>query len=306
MSQNSLAVLAAAAVISAAAGAGAALFVGRKAEPQAAPASSANVVERAAFEALVARNAALEKDLAALRTRVEMAPSETRTSVSDDAVAAAVERWMRANAEQLASAAPAAVTEDAGAAARERERSIADALAKLEDPALSDAARQRLWKELFQAGLGDQVLAELEARAERDPNDPNARCDLAQAYLQKLFNVPMGPEQGLWGTKADKAFDAALALDENHWEARFGKAVALSNWPAFLGKQPEAIKHFEVLIQQQSRQAFQLHFVNTHLILGNMYMQAGQKDKALATWQTGAAQFPSNESLRKQIELAGG
>jgi tetratricopeptide (TPR) repeat protein len=306
MSQNSLAVLAAAAVISAAAGAGAALFVGRKAEPQAAPASSANVVERAAFEALVARNAALEKDLAALRTRVEMAPSETRTSVSDDAVAAAVERWMRANAEQLASAAPAAVTEDAGAAARERERSIADALAKLEDPALSDAARQRLWKELFQAGLGDQVLAELEARAERDPNDPNARCDLAQAYLQKLFNVPMGPEQGLWGTKADKAFDAALALDENHWEARFGKAVALSNWPAFLGKQPEAIKHFEVLIQQQARQASQPHFVNTHLILGNMYMQVGQKDKALATWQTGAAQFPSNESLRKQIELAGG
>lgn len=306
MSQNSVAVLAVAAVISAAAGAGAALFVGRRAEPQAAPATSANAVERAAFETLVAKHAALEKELAALRTRVEMAPSDTRTAVSDDAVAAAVERWMRANAEQLASAAPAAAIEDTAAAARERERSIADALAKLEDPALSDAARQRLWKELFQAGLGDQVLAELEARAERDPNNPDARCDLAQAYLQKLFNVPMGPEQGLWGTKADKAFDAALALDDNHWEARFGKAVALSNWPAFLGKQPEAIKHFEILVQQQARQASQPHFVNTHLILGNMYMQAGQKDKALATWQAGAAQFPSNESLRKQIELAGG
>jgi len=306
MSQNSLAVLAAAAVISAAAGAGAALFVGRRAEPQAAPATSASSVERAAFEALAAKHAALENDLAALRTRVEMTPSETRASVSDDAVAGAVERWMRTHAEQLASAVPAAATEDAGAAARARERSISDALAKLDDPALSDTARQRLWKELFEAGLGDQVLAELEALAERDPNNPNARCDLAQAYLQKLFNVPMGPEQGLWGTKADKAFDAALALDENHWEARFGKAVALSNWPAFLGKQPEAIKHFEVLIQQQSRQASQPHFVNTHLILGNMYMQAGQKDKALATWQQGAAQFPSNESLRKQIELAGG
>lgn len=306
MSQNSLGILAVAAVLSAAAGAGAALFVATgqpttEAADQGQPASTQ-------FDALLARQSELERSIEGLRTRLEMAPAAaSRSEISSDQIAAAVERWMRENGPSAGSLAAAPNAEsDPGAAARARERRISDAIARLTDPDLRDTERARLWKELFDAGLGDQVLAEFEARAERDPNNPDARVDLANAYLQKLFTVPMGPETGMWGTKADKTFDAALAIDANHWEARFGKAVALSNWPSFLGKQPEAIKHFEVLIEQQSRSAKQPHYVHTHLILGNMYLQSGQKDKAIATWQQGAAQFPDDEALRKQLELSAG
>lgn len=307
MSNTSLGLVALASLASAAIGAGAALFVGSRPAPEAVSAGEARP-QAAALDAVLARQGELERALEALRTRLEMTPAtQERVELSSDQIASAVERWMRENGAQASLAsAPTEPVSDASSAARERERRIADAIAKLRGDDLSDSERSRLWKELFEAGLGDQVLAEFEARAEREPNNPDARVDLANAYLQKLFNSPMGPESGVWGSKADKAFDAAIALDANHWDARFGKAVALSNWPAFLGKQPEAIKHFEVLLQQQAQRPLEPRFVNTHLILGNMYMQLGQKDKALATWQAGATQFPDNEALRKQLELSAG
>jgi tetratricopeptide (TPR) repeat protein len=308
MSPNPATLVAVAAVLSAAVGASVALFVGERGQPQAGETAQAPNLDRAALDTLVQRQAELERTLETLRTRLEMAPgAESRSAVSGDEIAAAVERWMSANPTLASAGAAAPANEpDTAAAARNRERTLADALARLTDPNTKDSERQRLWKELFEAGLGDQVLAEFESRAEREPNNADARVDLANAYLQKLFTVTSGPEMGLWGAKADKAYDAALAIDTNHWEARFGKAVSLSNWPPFLGKQPEAIKNFELLIEQQSQAPKQPQFAQTHLILGNMYLQMGQKDKALATWQQGASLFPDNEALRKQLELSGG
>jgi len=306
MSQRTLPILVAASLLSVAAGAVAGMFAADRAAPETGVAASQSNDDRAAIEALVQRQAELERGIADLRTRLEMAPAaDSRSAVSGDDVAAAVDAWMREHRSSGDAPALAATSQpDAAAAARNRERALSDAIAQLKDPNLKDADRLRIWKEMFDAGLGDQLVAEFEARAERNPNDPDARVDLAEAYLQKLFTVSNGPEMGMWGAKADKAFDAALALDENHWSARFGKAVALSNWPAFLGKQPEAIKHFEQLIAQQSRAPKQTKFAQTHLILGNMYLQSGQKAKAVATWQDGLAQYPDNEALRKQLELS--
>jgi hypothetical protein len=41
-------------------------------------------------------------------------------------------------------------------------------------------------------------------------------------------------------------------------------------------------------------------------LLGNLYQQLGQADKALAAWQLGASLFPSHEGLHKQLQLAQG
>jgi len=67
------------------------------------------------------------------------------------------------------------------------------------------------------------------------------------------------------------------------------------------GKQAEAIHQFEVLVDQQAGQPAKGDFVQTHLVLGNLYLQQGQKDKALAVWQNGLAQFPGNAALMQQI-----
>lgn len=178
------------------------------------------------------------------------------------------------------------------------------AFAELNDPALSWEAKRKKWSDLAKAGKLDEVLALYEKLAADNPNDTKAQTALGNAYLNKLFNSPQGPEAGIWGTKADKAFDHALALDDHNWEARYVKAVSLSNWPAFLGKQPEAIQNLEVLVQQQSQGEVKPYYAQTYLILGNLYKQSGKSDQALAMWQQGQALFPDNEDLLKQIQLA--
>jgi tetratricopeptide (TPR) repeat protein len=269
-------------------------------------ASAAEPGEAARYAELDARIGELQRSIEELREAALSARSAASGSaVEGPAIEAAVARWM---AEHGAGAAVAESSEPTpAAAARAQDQRIADAIEKLLDPTLSSREQSALWTEYAKAGLVDALVAEFEKRAELDPTDPDRKVELGNAYLQKLFTGGIvGPEAGVWATKADKAFDAALAIDETHWEARFTKAIALSNWPPFLGRQPEAIRQFEMLIEQQSQMPKQPLFPETHLILGNMYLQIGEKEKAIAAWQAGAALYPEYEEFAKKLQMSGG
>jgi tetratricopeptide (TPR) repeat protein len=228
-------------------------------------------------------------------------PQVSRVETADPAeIEAAVAAWMAKHGQALSDA-KGAEKKDPQAAARAKEQAIADAFAALTDPATSDAEREKLWKELAKAGLIDALVAEFEKRAELDPDDADKQVDLGSAYLQKLFTVG-DMEKGLWATRADKAFDSALVVDDHHWEARFSKAVSLSFWPPLFGKQKESIKNFEVLVAQQSALPSDARYAQTHLWLGNLYQQTGQHEQAVAAWRAGLELFPDNEALKKQLE----
>ena len=182
----------------------------------------------------------------------------------------------------------------------------AAALQALTAPGLAWEDAQKIWRDAADAGMLDEMLAFMEQRATDDPRNPQAQVDLAQAYLQQVFHTEEGPKKGIWATKADKAFDAALAIDEHHWQARFSKAVSLSFWPPIFGKQAEAIRHFEMLVEQQAQQPSRPEFSQTWLYLGNMYQQSGNAEKALSAWQQGLALFPGNAALQQQIANAQG
>jgi len=126
-----------------------------------------------------------------------------------------------------------------------------------------------MFEELRDSGRIDEFLAWMEGMAEKDPQDPQLQVALGVAYLQKLFDAGATPEAGQLATQADRAFDRALELDPQNWDARFTKAVALSNWPAFLGKQPEAISQFETLIAQQELAQPNPSHAQTYLYLGD-------------------------------------
>ena len=167
--------------------------------------------------------------------------------------------------------------------------------------------RQALWSALGEKGLSDELVAMFEDRVEREPNDPDLRVELGSAYLQKVFEVGgSSPTAGMWAMKADAAFDAALALDENHWEARFSKAISYSFWPPALGMQNKAIAQFETLLQQQQSQPPSPQFAQTYYFLGNMYQQTGNPGKALQVWQQGLALYPGNDQLMAQLAAAQG
>jgi tetratricopeptide (TPR) repeat protein len=273
-------------------GAGIALSLG----PRSAPVAQTRAVEPGASELSreVARLAASQAELAAALEELRQAPREPARLPSED-VGAAVERYLAARETAPGAEAAPAVDDDA--------QRVEEALARLLGGELDDDEVQVLWAELGKAGLSDELVAAFEARAQRDPNDPDVRVELGQAYLQKIFEVGNGPMAGVWAMKADAAFDAALALDERHWDARFTKAVSLSFWPPALGKQNAAIEQFELLLAQQQDEPKSPHFAQTYLFLGNMYQQTGQPEKALATWQAGLGQYPDNGELASQVQL---
>ena len=104
---------------------------------------------------------------------------------------------------------------------------------------------------------------------------------------------------------ADKAFDTALDLDPEHWDARFTKAVSLSFWPPITGKQPEAVSNFQTLIAQQEKSGVtQPHYAQSYLLLGNLYLQQGKTDLAMQTYQQGLGLFPDHGDLKSQLESA--
>lgn len=245
----------------------------------------------------------VQRRLQALESRAgapERAPARVEASGPSDAqIEEAVARYFRARGGE-----PGAAGAGAGGAAAKP--STSDAKAAFQELlATTDIWNPKLgeiWKQAREAGKLDELVKLFEARAKENPGQAQAHTELGKAYLQKLFAGGMGPEAGLWGTRADKAFDRALEADPEHWEARFQKAVSLANWPDFLGRKPEAVRNLETLVtQQETRGDNRPEYLQTYLILGNLYSQQGKDDKAREIWQKGLRVFPNDAELRKKL-----
>ncbi len=261
---------------------------------------------RQAVERLDQRQAELARAVEELR----LAPASSGASrVAAGEVERAVARYMEERAGQGLGAkdeAPAGGNAAGAEPAAAGSEAVSQAFARLRNEDLTDEQQQLLWAEISKQGLSDELVAEFEALVEREPNDPDLRMELAGAYTQKIFEAGNSPMAGHWAIKADGCYDAALALDENHWNARFSKAISLSFWPPALGMQNKAIEQFEVLLEKQGQMPKNDEHAQTYLYLGNMYQQTGKPEKALATWQQGLALFPNSQELQNQVALAGG
>ena len=245
---------------------------------------------------------ALQRRLDQLEHKPMTAAPQDRVPVptlSDAQIDTALQDWLRRQGASRLTDALARQTKGAASAPRGDANAL---FAELATPGLTQLKAQDVWTRAKEQGQIDALVALFENKAKENPRLADAQAELGNAYLQKLFTVGYGPEAGVWGTKADKTFDAALELDPNHWQARFSKAVSLSNWPAFLGRQKEAIDNFEVLVkQQESSGNGRSDGLQTYLILGNLYSQQGKSEKALEVWKKGLAAFPQSKDLKDKL-----
>jgi len=241
-----------------------------------------------------AQQATLAERLAALSSA--SAPASTRAPVQD--LDQAIAEYM---ARQLTAEGGDAPASD-GRAAAPGELEAAAIADRIVSGEVTGDELEALWLKLRQEKRVDAVVAEIERQAEVEPGNPDLQNELGKAYLQKLFDVGVGPMASVWGEKADHAFDRALELDDSHWEARFHKALSLSSAPEFLGLRGEAVRQFEILMERQEAGAASGEQVMTYLFLGNMYAQKGEAEKAQATWQRGLRRFPGNADLLSKTE----
>lgn len=160
-----------------------------------------------------------------------------------------------------------------------------------------------LFRRAQELGVLDEALAEMEKYAAAHAGDPDVQVRLGGAYIVKLMAVPDGMQRGAWSAKSLAACEAALKIDPEHWDAQYMKGMNLSQWPAFMGRQPEAIRTFEKLIEQQERGMADPKFTQTYYQLGNTYRAAGNLDKARKVFARGLELFPEDRQLKEQIDL---
>jgi len=155
------------------------------------------------------------------------------------------------------------------------------------------------WRRIFAAGKMDELVKLFEANAKANPDDPGAHMDLANAYVAWLqMDQSKGPTLGM---KVDGVYDRVLELDDNHWQARFSKAVGYTFWPPFLGKNKDALAQFDRLVNQQDNMPVQPEQAQTYVFYGNLLEQGGNAQKARDIWQRGLARHPDNAELRRRL-----
>jgi tetratricopeptide (TPR) repeat protein len=268
-----------------------------KPEPaEAAPPAAAPAPDPALVQRIEDGFARLEQRLAAFETRLD--------GVEQQAARIAIESRRMPPASREPEGVPDEVVPAPAAAASEPKddaAALAPFLAELSKPDLSDDQWTEIWGRIGKAGLLDAALAHYEQAVKADPRNPDKQVALGGAYLAKLFTVGSGPEAGTWATRADAAFDKALEVDPNHWDARFSKATSLAFWPPVLGKGPEAIRHFETLIQQQESKGYdEPKYAQSYVFLANMLEQSGEKEKANEVRTRGARRFPNHKELNRK------
>jgi tetratricopeptide (TPR) repeat protein len=190
-------------------------------------------------------------------------------------------------------AARAAARLDAAAAAE------LDRLAEAVRRAPSDHPLADRYRELArQHGAAQRAVKWLEQLA-ADPatgREAAIHFQLGMAYVDVLQTASPVTKPGLAG-RAHAAFDAALARDPNHWDARYGKALLHLRMPASFKQYPKAIEAFTDLLRRQTTLPTRPEFALTYVRLSEAYVLGGDQIRAAAVLRDGLGRFPAEPLL---------
>jgi tetratricopeptide (TPR) repeat protein len=183
-------------------------------------------------------------------------------------------------------------------------KKLADALLT----AKSGKEKQALFDELRKDPQQlEAVISQLKQDAQENPSNPEIPTTIGEADLNEIRAMKESGDNsdidqiGIMAMQADQEFNAALQIDPKNWEAQFVKDSSMYYWPANPQTDNQAVQGLTGLIDQQETMPQNPDFAQTYVMLGNEYQKIGQPDKALATWQLGAQEYPGNSALQQKI-----
>ena len=145
-------------------------------------------------------------------------------------------------------------------------------------------------------GLLDEMIADLEARVAAAPEDIDGRMELADTYIGKLMTIS-GPEQSLWGGRAEDQWRVVAGLDDGHWGAHHSLGTTYSYYPDVMGKTGDAILHLERARDIQRHMDPAPEHLQTYLFLARMYEREGKKEAARDVLMEGLQYHTGNAEL---------
>jgi len=163
---------------------------------------------------------------------------------------------------------------------------------------------QRFYELAHETDLIDEKIAELEAGVAANPGDLERRMQLADTYVAKLMTI-QGPEQGLWGLKAEQEWRTIVDLDENHWESTFNLGNNYAYYPDVMGKTDDAIAYLERARAIQERSTQSDEHVQTYLSLARMHQRKGELEQARQVLEAGLTYHPGNADLEAALASLG-
>jgi tetratricopeptide (TPR) repeat protein len=207
--------------------------------------------------------------------------------------------------------APASTPAVANTATEDNSTNVIHNLAKALLTAKSAAEKHALFQQLSKDNQLEAVIADLKQQATDDPNNPEIPTTIGEAQLNQIRALKESgsdsmDQMGILAMQADQEFDTALKIDPNNWEAQFVKSSSMYYWPSSPQTDNQEVQQLTHLIDQQENMPSRSDFAQTYLLLGNEYQKLGQQDKAAATWQLGAQEFPNNSDLQKKLATPSG
>lgn len=285
--------------------AGTALAVQSLSAPEAAPPTVIEGVSPDELEALAAHVDALRQRLAQLpdqlaepvTVRETVLPTEGETrAIVERAVEEMVRSGLVASGEAWEDEAPVEAVRWPGDT-----ESAMDAFQAILAAGIDSEEARALWAEAAENGQLHELLEEMELAMEGEPETADKHFQLARGYYSAA-RVKPDNRDGNWWVDSDDAFDQALELDPQHWDARYQKAVNQSFWPTAYGGQAEAIRNFEILLDQQETREPEERFAKSYVWLGNLYDQQGRTEMARQTWERGLALHPGHTWLQSRLD----
>ena len=170
--------------------------------------------------------------------------------------------------------------------------------------ALGAASKEQV-AELFELtkdkALMERVVAGLASRIEENPEDLDARMQLAEVQAARIHSAESITERSLIGKDIGAQLGAILERDPEHWDANFMRAVGISHSQRTPQGRARAIEAFESLISLQQSRAVEPRFAETYGQLAQVHLAERDVAKARAAIEAGLARHPDDADLQKML-----
>jgi tetratricopeptide (TPR) repeat protein len=137
----------------------------------------------------------------------------------------------------------------------------------------------------------------------RNPKAQNACINYAFAYVDKIPDAS-GFSQPFLGRDAINTFSKALQLGPN-WLAFYVRGLVYLYYKPFLRVTHLGVEDLERALEMQRREPQRSYHVHTYISLGDGYWKMNNLPRATAVWREGLEHFAGNTALQARLVAKG-